>query len=48
MLTVQSTSPQPALRPFIRAYVQRHAHLGSEALVEPVQLSPAPAWRVTD
>ncbi len=36
MLTVQSASPEPALRPFVRAYVQREAHLGSQVLVEPV------------
>ena len=36
MLNVQSASPSPALRPFIRAYVQREAHLGSLELVEPV------------
>jgi AraC-like DNA-binding protein len=36
MLTVHSASPDPALRPFIRAYVQREAHLGTQELVEPV------------
>lgn len=36
MLTVQSASPEFALRRFIRAYVQREAHLGSHELVEPV------------
>lgn len=36
MLTVQSTSPELALRPFIRAYVQREARLGSRELIEPV------------
>ena len=36
MLTVQSASPQLALQPFIRAYVQRCAHLGRQELVEPV------------
>jgi AraC-like DNA-binding protein len=36
MLKVQSASPEPALRPFIRTYVQREAHLGSHELVEPV------------
>ncbi len=36
MLTVQSAPPELALRPYIRAYVQREAHLGSRELVEPV------------
>src|SRR6202044_3516485 len=36
MLTVQSAAPELVLRPFIRAYVQREAHLGSQELVEPV------------
>ena len=36
MLTVQSAPPELALRPFVRAYVQREAHLGSQELVEPV------------
>lgn len=36
LLKVQSASPAPALRPFIRAYVQREAHLGNQQLVEPV------------
>ena len=36
MLTVQSAPPELALRPFVRAYVQREAHLGSHELVEPV------------
>jgi AraC-like DNA-binding protein len=36
MLTVQSVFPEPALQPFIRAYVQREAHLGTRELVEPV------------
>ena len=36
MLTVQSAAPELILKPFIRAYVQREAHLGSQELVEPV------------
>ncbi len=36
MLTVQSASPNPALLPYIRTYVQRDAHLGTRELVEPV------------
>ena len=36
MLTVHSAFPNPVLRPFIRAYVQREAWLGSQELVEPV------------
>ena len=36
MLNVQSASPDVALRPFIRAYVQREARLGAQELVEPV------------
>ena len=36
MLEVQSTAPAHALRPFIRAYVQREARLGQQELVEPV------------
>ena len=36
MLTVQSAPPEPHLKPFIRAYVQREARLGSHELVEPV------------
>ena len=36
MLTVRSSFPEPALLPFIRAYVQREAHLGAQELVEPV------------
>ncbi len=36
MLTVQSASPHKGLQPFIRAYVQREAHLGRLELVEPV------------
>lgn len=36
MLTVHSAFPEPALHPFIRAYVQREARLGSRELVEPV------------
>ncbi len=36
MLTVQSASPDPALQPFIRTYVQREAHLDTQELVEPV------------
>ncbi len=36
MLHVESATPQPALRPFIRAYVQRQAKLGKIELVEPV------------
>jgi hypothetical protein len=36
MLTVQSAPPELVLKPFIRAYVQREAHLGSQELVEPV------------
>ncbi len=36
MLTVQSASPDPALLPYIRTYVQRQAHLGARELVEPV------------
>jgi AraC-like DNA-binding protein len=36
MLTVQSASPDPRLQPFIRTYVQREAHLGTQELIEPV------------
>ena len=36
MLTVQTVSPDPALLPYIRTYVQREAHLGTRELVEPV------------
>jgi AraC-like DNA-binding protein len=36
MLDVQNAAPQPALRPFIRAYVQREARLGTGELAEPV------------
>ena len=36
MLTVQSAAPHSLLRPFLRAYVQREAHLGDQELVEPV------------
>ena len=36
MLTVKSASPDPALLPYIRTYVQREAHLGTRELVEPV------------
>jgi AraC-like DNA-binding protein len=36
MLTVQTAAPQLLLRPFLRAYVQRAAHLGDQELVEPV------------
>ena len=36
MLTVQSAPPELLLKPFIRAYVQREARLGSRELVEPV------------
>ena len=36
MLTVQTAAPQPALLPFVRAYVQREARLGALELVEPV------------
>ena len=36
MLTVQSAVPHSLLRPFVRAYVQRAAHLGDLELVEPV------------
>ena len=36
MLTVQSAPPELVLKPFVRAYVQREAHLGSGELVEPV------------
>ena len=36
MLAVQSASPHIALRPYIRAYVQREAELGCLELVEPV------------
>jgi len=36
MLAVQTTSPESVLRPFIRAYVQREARLGTQELVEPV------------
>jgi AraC-like DNA-binding protein len=35
-LRVQSAAPVPALRPFVRAYVQREARLGGVELVEPV------------
>ncbi len=36
MLTIQTSRPEPVLRPFIRAYVQREARLGGDELVEPV------------
>jgi AraC-like DNA-binding protein len=36
MLGVQNAPPESALRPFIRGYVQREAHLGTRELVEPV------------
>lgn len=36
MLNVQNAFPEPLLRPFIRAYVQREAQLGELELVEPV------------
>ena len=36
MLTVQDAYPHAALRPYIRAYVQREVNLGSLELVEPV------------
>ena len=36
MLIVQSAPPEPILKPFIRAYVQREARLGNHVLVEPV------------
>lgn len=36
MLAVQTAVPDPRLRPFIRAYVQREACLGRVELVEPV------------
>jgi len=36
MLTVQSALPEVLLKPFVRAYVQREAHLGSQEIVEPV------------
>src|SRR3978361_2016416 len=36
MLSVQSAPPEPHLKPFIRAYGQREARLGSHELVEPV------------
>jgi AraC-like DNA-binding protein len=36
MLYVQNAAPEPALRPFIRAYVQREARLETDELVEPV------------
>ncbi len=36
MLTVQTARPHFVLRPFLRAYVQREAHLGAQELVEPV------------
>ena len=36
MLIVQSAFSHPALRPFVRAYVQREAKLGQLELVEPV------------
>jgi AraC-like DNA-binding protein len=36
MLTVQTSRPQSALQPFVRAYVQRDARLGVHELVEPV------------
>ncbi len=35
-LSVQTAPPEFALRPFIRAYVQREARLGAEELIEPV------------
>jgi AraC-like DNA-binding protein len=36
MLTVETAPPEPLLRPYIRAYVQREAKLGEEELTEPV------------
>ena len=36
MLTVPSASPDPALLPYIRTYVQPKANLGTRELVEPV------------
>lgn len=36
MLTVQTAPPGPALKPVIRAYVQREARLGTRELIEPV------------
>jgi AraC-like DNA-binding protein len=36
MFTVEKSPPHPALRPFIRSYVQREAHLGAREIVEPV------------
>jgi AraC-like DNA-binding protein len=36
MLTIDTAIPHFALRPYIRGYVQREAHLGTEELVEPV------------
>lgn len=36
LLTVQSASAETRLKPFIRAYVQREARLGSQELIEPV------------
>lgn len=36
MLAVETATPHPALRPIIRAYVQREARLGALELIEPV------------
>ena len=36
MLTVETAPPEPLLRPYIRAYVQREAKLGDAELTEPV------------
>lgn len=36
MFSVEITPPHPALRPFIRSYVQREAHLGAREIIEPV------------
>ena len=36
MLTVETALPEPLLRPYIRAYVQREVKLGKEELIEPV------------
>ena len=36
MLGVRTAAPEVALRPYVRAYVQREARLGAEVLVEPV------------
>jgi AraC-like DNA-binding protein len=36
MLSVQTAAPELALRPYVRAYVQREARLGAKVLIEPV------------